>query len=299
MHVEQDETPTRYPRPIETETGLPLMLRRLYEVTGYAPRGYGANRSARCPVHDDGKASVSVGTGHDGRVVFNCKAGCDNQAIVDALGIPWPALYPPETRGRQQRDPDGWVPCLDKGHRKVAEYLYTDEHGATLYGVTRCNQKCFAQWRPDRTKKYGRRWSLRDANGDKVRAVPYRLPEVLAAIADERVVMICEGEKDVDNLRARPGITATCNQGGAGMGWPDEFAQYFHRADVSIVADRDEGGRKHARAIVANLMPVARSIYVVQARHGKDASDHLAAGGTIGNLVEVWAPKPYEMGGAA
>ncbi|GGO81403.1 hypothetical protein [Nonomuraea cavernae] len=42
---------------------------------------------------------------------------------------------------------------------------------------------------------------------------------------------------------------------------------------------------------------MARSIYVLQAGYGKDASDHLAAGGTIGNFIEVWAPKPYTLQG--
>lgn len=282
------------------ETGLQLMLRRVFEVTGVAPRrGSGDQRYALCPVHDDSRPSLSISLGRDGRVVFECKKDCDKRAIVAALGIPWPMLFPPELRGQGQRsDPDEWVPCLrDRGHRKVADYRYTDEQGVVLYGVTRCDHKCFAQWRPDPAKPFGRRWSLKDSQGNKVRLVPYRLPEVLAAVREERVVMICEGEKDVDNLRSRPGITATTSQGGAGMGWPEDFAQYFHGADVSIVADRDADGRKHAEAIVNNLMPAARSIYVYQAKHGKDASDHLAGGGTTGDFIEVWAPKPHPLEG--
>jgi 5S rRNA maturation endonuclease (ribonuclease M5) len=280
------------------ENGLQLMLRRVYEVTGVPPRhGSGNQRYALCPVHEDSRPSLSISLGRDGTVVFNCKKHCSNRDIVAALDIPWDVLFSPERRGqgRQRSDPDEWIPCLreNKGHRKLAEYRYVDEQGVVLYGVTRCDHKCFAQWRPDPAKPFGRRWSLKDAEGNKVRLVPYRLPEVLAAVREERVVMICEGEKDVDNLRARPGITATTSQGGAGMGWPDDFAQYFRGADVSIVADRDEDGRKHAEAIVKNLMPAARSIYVIQARHGKDASDHLAAGGTTGDFIEVWSPKPF------
>ncbi|MBX5446627.1 hypothetical protein [Sphaerobacter sp.] len=271
------------------------VLQRLYETTGYAPRGSATQKSARCPAHDDGRASLSIGIGRDNRVVLSCKAGCDSRAVIDALGIDWAALYPPELQGQggQRRDPDEWIPCLDKGHRKIAEYRYTDEQGAVLYGVTRCDHKCFAQWRPDSSKKWGRRWGLRDAQGNKVRLVPYRLPEVLAAIRDERVVWIAEGEKDVEALRARPLITATTNQGGAGMGWPQDFARYFPGADVVIVADRDPQGREHATNIVNNLMPVARSITVVQAAHGKDASDHFAGGGNTGTFVQVWEPKPF------
>ncbi|MEU7742003.1 hypothetical protein [Nonomuraea sp. NPDC049158] len=283
-------------------TPFSLVLQTLYEKTGYAPRGSATNKNARCPAHDDRDPSLSVGVKPDGVVVLNCHGGpkCPTEDVMAALELPMTALWPAElqkTNRPDRRDNnDRWMPC---GHDKVAEYLYQDEQGTVLYGVARCALKgngCkgFRQWRPNPASKSGRRWSLTLDDGSKVRSVPYRLPEVLAAIQDERVVMICEGEKDAENLRARPGITATTNQGGAGMGWPEDFAQYFGGADVSIIADRDETGRKHAQAIVENLMPVARSIYVCQAAHGKDASDHLAAGGTTGDFVEVWAPKPYE-----
>ncbi|WP_051866254.1 toprim domain-containing protein [Streptosporangium roseum] len=273
------------------------VLERLYEVTGYVPRGSATERSARCPAHDDRQPSLSVGVKQDGVVVVKCHGGpqCPTEDIVTALGLPMSALWPAELQGKTKRrdNADRWMPC---GHDKVAEYLYRDEHGVVLYGVARCALKgngCqgFRQWRPDPTNRSGRRWSLREDGELAVRLVPYRLPEVLAAIASEQVVMICEGEKDVETLSAHR-AAATCNPMGAGK-WLPEFAQYFHGADVSIVADRDAAGRKHAEAVVANLLPVARSIYVVQAAHGKDAADHLAAGATLGDFITVWEPKPY------
>ncbi|MEV4245249.1 hypothetical protein AB0J63_17765 [Streptosporangium canum] len=281
-------------------TPFPQVLQRLYEKTGHAPRGTANQKNAICPAHEDRQPSLSVGVGRDGVVVLTCHGGpkCPTEDIVAALELPMSALWPSELQGQMKsrsNNGDRWMPC---GHDKVAEYLYRDENGAVLFGVARCALKgngCqgFRQWRPDPTKRSGRRWSLRGDDGEiAVRLVPYRLPEVLAAVREERVVMICEGEKDVDTLSAHPLNTATCNPMGAGK-WLPEFAQHFHGADVSIVADRDEAGRKHAEAVVAILMPVARSIYVVQAAHGKDASDHLAAGGTIGDFITVWEPKPY------
>jgi hypothetical protein len=47
-----------------------------------------------------------------------------------------------------------------------------------------------------------------------VRRVLYRLPELLEANPSQPA-FVCEGEKDVDNVRAI-GLTATCNSGGAG-----------------------------------------------------------------------------------
>ena len=46
------------------------------------------------------------------------------------------------------------------------------------------------------------------------RIVPYRLPELLEAIASDHPVFIVEGEKDVENL-LKFGVAATCNAGGA------------------------------------------------------------------------------------
>ncbi|MEU6785920.1 hypothetical protein ABZ912_42595 [Nonomuraea angiospora] len=254
-----------------------------------------------CPAHDDRNPSLSVGVGRDGVVMLTCHGGpkCPTEDVMAALGLPMTALWPASqqrTRDRASGGRDTWMPC---GHDKVAEYLYRDEQGTVLYGVARCGRKgdgCqgFRQWRPDPSKRSGRRWSLHEDGELAVRLVPYRLPDILAAVHNERVVMICEGEKDVEALRARPGITATCNPMGAGK-WRPDFAQYFHGADVSIVADRDDAGRSHAEQVVASLMPVARSIYVVQALHGKDAADHLAAGGHTGNFINVWEPKPYVL----
>ncbi|MFD2353721.1 toprim domain-containing protein [Nonomuraea ferruginea] len=279
------------------------ILQALYARTGHPPRGTATQKSARCPAHDDRHPSLSVGVTGEGVVMITCHGGpkCSTEDVMQALGLPMSALWPdPEhPRPSQRRHSDRWMPC---GHDRVADYVYRDEQGTLLYGVARCSRKgngCqgFRQWRPDPAKHSGRRWSLYGEDGAMaVRLVPYRLPDLIAAVRDARVIMITEGEKDAEALRARPGITATCNAMGAGK-WQSDFARYFHGADVSIVADRDQAGRDHAQAIVHNLMPVARSIYVLQARHGKDAHDHLSACGTIGDFIEVWAPKPYTLQG--
>ncbi len=266
-------------------------LNRVADRTGTFPRGSGRQKSARCPAHDDRRASLSIRLNPD-KVLLKCHAGCSLEDILAALELtPADLFAEPRELGLSGGHED-WTPC---GHGKAAEYLYRDEHGQVLYGVVRCPRKCFAQWRPDPTAKSGRRWRLRDDEGNLlVRLVPYRLPELIAAVAAEQVVWIAEGEKDVHALIARPGIAATCNSGGAGK-WLPEFAQYFHGADVTIVADRDEAGERHALQVVETLRGVARSIVVVQARYGKDAHDHLAAGGHTGNFVTIWEPVPYPV----
>lgn len=60
-----------------------------------------------------------------------------------------------------------------------------------------------------------------------------------------------------------------------------------------VVADRDEPGRRHAEAVVNSLLPVAYSVEVREAKFGKDAADHLAAGGKVRDLELVAEPKPW------
>ena len=49
---------------------------------------------ARCPAHDDRTASLSVGTGDDGRVLLKCHAGCDLDAILHAVHLVRRDLFP-------------------------------------------------------------------------------------------------------------------------------------------------------------------------------------------------------------
>lgn len=49
---------------------------------------------ASCPAHDDRSPSMSVATGDDGKILFNCHSGCDQQAVVDAMGLQFSDLYP-------------------------------------------------------------------------------------------------------------------------------------------------------------------------------------------------------------
>lgn len=272
------------------------LVDRLQEL-GERTRYSGGKMRARGLCHDARDVgAVSIERGRSGGVVVYCHACNGNDAFLQAVGFTQADLYDDNPTGAVPAARSGsndWTPCTRHGHKLVAEYVYRDEHGNVVHGVTRCDHKCFAQWRPDPTSRSGRSWSLNDkTNGERlVRLVPYRLPELLAAVAADQVVWICEGEKDVHALVER-GHTATCNAAGAGK-WAPEHARHFQGADVTIVADRDPAGREHAELVVETLRGVARSIYVVQARFGKDAADHFAGGGTTGNFVEVWAPMPF------
>lgn len=238
-------------------------------------RRSGEGYVAKCPAHDDGKASLSVGHGKDQPVVLHCFAGCDRDAVLAAVDLTWSDLCNPRD---ERRDTGEWTP---RGEA-IAVYDYVDEQGTLLFQVCRTADKQFPQRRPDSSKPKGWSWKLGD-----VRRVPYRLPRLLEAMDDGARVWIVEGEKDVQSLE-RKGEVATCCPGGAGK-WRDEFNGFFVDCDVTIVADRDGPGEKHARAVASALSGVASRVRIVEATNGKDATDHLSAGGTLDEFVETWS----------
>jgi archaellum biogenesis ATPase FlaH len=199
-------------------------LDRVLAALPQAARQNGHGFMARCPVHADDRASLSISEGDDGRVLLRCHAGCEARAIVDALHLEWRDLFPP--RERSSADVE-------------AVYDYVDEAGALLFQVVRFPGKNFKQRRPDGAG--GWIWNLHD-----VRRVLYRLPE----LKGRTTVLIPEGEKDVESLR-HVGAPATCNSGGAGK-WRDEYTQQLLAAGVECVAvlpDNDATGEAHARMV--------------------------------------------------
>lgn len=217
-----------------------------------------------CPAHDDSTPSLSLRNG-DGRVRLKCFAGCPDTDVLSVLGLEISDLFdnPKEKISREI----------------VATYDYTDESGVLLYQTVRYNPKSFNQRRPDGAGSWT--WKL-----DGVRLVPYRLPELLRALNAGDTVYITEGEKDADAIHDAGGV-ATCNPMGAEK-WRDEYSEHFRgtTSRVYIVADRDEPGRKHALRVRDSLLNVGVTAQIVEAREGKDASDHLRAGHGLEDFVE-------------
>ncbi|OHB70152.1 MAG: hypothetical protein A2V70_14830 [Planctomycetes bacterium RBG_13_63_9] len=239
--------------------------------------------SARCPAHEDRRASLSVSEGEDGWALVHCHAGCPAEAICAGVGLRLGELMP-----AANTLPMPHKPKSNGKPRIVAKYDYRDEAGDVLFQAVRYEPKDFRQRRPD--SKGGWTWSVRGA-----RIVPYRLPELLAE--PTRPVVIVEGEKDVDNL-ARIGVLATCNAGGAGK-WTAAHSAFLRGRRVFILADNDEPGKKHAEQVAQSLQSIAESVRVVDLPGlppKGDVSDWLTAGGTREKLTELvkaapdWAP---------
>ena len=61
-------------------------------------RGSGSGYLALCPAHDDHHPSLSIRGADDGRILLHCWAGCQTAAVLDALGLTWPDLFPATSR---------------------------------------------------------------------------------------------------------------------------------------------------------------------------------------------------------
>jgi hypothetical protein len=246
-------------------------LERLLEKLPDAKRA-GKGWSARCPGHEDRRASLSISEGENGGAVLHCHAGCEPAAVAAALGLSLADLMPPHTATAGKPKSNGKP-------RIIAVYNYRGERGNLLFQVVRYEPKDFRQRRPKAGG--GWEWTVKG-----VQAVPYRLPEFLAQ--PTRPVFVPEGEKDVDNL-ARINVLATCNAGGAGK-WTAEHARHLRGRRVFILADNDEPGQKHALQVEASLQGIAASVRILEL-HGLppkgDVSDWLAAGGTREKLIEL------------
>lgn len=246
------------------------MERILPTLNGLRKTGNG-QWEARCPCHDDNRASLSVGRGDNGQTLLHCHAGCATADIVAALGLKMSDLAPDNGNGRPAGKPE-----------IVKLYDYQDESGELLFQVCRMRPKDFRQ----RAPRAGGGWSWSTKG---IRKVLYRLPELLAADATE-LVFILEGEKDVDRL-AGLGLVGTCNAGGAGK-WHLEYAEHLRGRQVVILPDNDTAGRKHADQVAASLQDVAGSVKVLALPDlptKGDVSDFLDAGGTPERLLELAA----------
>lgn len=234
----------------------------------------------QCPNHQDDKASLHVTEDiSNGKVLLRCHAGCNNRDIVQAWGLGMKDLFPP-----REHPPD--MPQQPNRPQTVAVYNYTDVGGNLIYQVVRQRQsngnKGFYQRRPD-----GHGGWINNMNG--VIPVPYQLPRLIKTLKEGHVVLIVEGEKDVDKL-VKFGLVATCNSGGAGK-WSENYSKCFPvGAKAVILPDNDEPGRKHARDIARQLQARECQVRIIELPglpEKGDVSDWLDAGHDKGELIRL------------
>jgi Protein of unknown function (DUF3631)/CHC2 zinc finger len=186
----------------------------------------------------------------------------------------------------------------------AAEYAYHTADGAVAFVIERIEyqkadgsfvmkdgkrKKTFRQKRPDPDNAGKWIWNV---NGTPT--VPYRLPGMLQAIANNQCIVITEGERCSD-LLWNFGVPSSTNAGGAGK-WKPELNPFFASASLILVPDNDDVGHKHMQEVGAALDGVASRIrvLVLPGVPPKGAiADWLAAGGTREALQELIDQAPH------
>jgi hypothetical protein len=233
----------------QIERARSVPLERLLERVGHLRkmRREGAEMVGPCPRCNGGDDRFSI---HLRKQVFNCRHcdvggggaidlaqflynDCDFLTAVGTVLSEQPKTEPKSAHNAKDKS-------KDDGARKevAATYQYMDAGGHLVFEVQRFHfrkphggfvltpegkpQKTFRQRRPDPSKPDC--W-IHDVEG--VETIPYRLPELLEAIAADRTVpiFVVEGEAKVDALRSW-GFTATCCACGAEK-WRTEHSEFL------------------------------------------------------------------------
>lgn len=222
-----------------------------------------------CPIDessDSNSPSLSVGRGRRGQALLHCfnarLCGLDRSASVPELVAVLDAFetapVPVEAGTRYAR--------RRTGGQEVARYQYADG----TYKVRVAHD--------DWTKDF--RWPK-----GKRRDQLYRPP----TSDDAEPTFVCEGEKDVDRLRAE-GLIATCTSEGY---MKRVLAEPLRDRFVAILCDYDRHGFTARDEALAVLRGIARAVVWVdiglQYREtgGDDVSDWLDRGGSAEELLEL------------
>jgi len=269
-----------------------MQAEQIAKALGNAKR-VGKGWLASCPLpmhgqgHGDKNPSLSISDGEDGKPLFKCHSGCDQHELFAAIRD-YGLL--PEI---EKRDPLASIKPLPALTPQVLEHewVYVDEDGEPLFVKQRfktgtAKGKDYRQMRcvkqPDGTH-------VRFPGFKDTRLVPYRFPELLSAKTAGRTIFLTEGEKAADAL-VSIGVIATSAHAGSGS-WPEEITQYFAGAVVIMVPDNDLAGWKYAHKVAAALVPVVKSLRILDLPVEAATDDAWewvnVLGGTRQELVEL------------
>lgn len=207
-----------------------------------------------CPVHEDQTASLTISE-KDGKYLLHCHAGCQTEDILSAVGLTFQDLHQ-----NAEKTGGNWREYVEQQEKRSIEGIYHYHRisdGGYAFTKLRLTGKkiCYGLLENNR---FTYRLGGKPRKG--FCAVYGNLKALEQAIADGKPVFIPEGEKDVDTL-TRHGYTSI-TYGGA-SDWQQEFSELFQGAQVYILADNDEPGKKVACQIKSDLQGVAASAKII------------------------------------
>ena len=239
-------------------------------------RKSGDGWAARCPVHNDRNASLSVTEGDGGRVLLHCHAGCTFEAIAEAVGLGRGHTAPPKApRAPKPAKVEAGelvapipadappMPAAPRGMPKASRHwTYCDAQGRELFAVFRFDLG-------DGQKEMRPLTLWREVGALVWRWKGYQAPRPLygldrLATRPDAPVLVVEGEKAADAAAMLlSGFVAITSPGGAANAKHADWSPLAGRR-CTIWADADEPGAKYA-AEVARLLREAGAASVTVA----------------------------------
>ena len=240
-----------------------------------------------CPCHADKQASLSVAKGRKG-VLVNCFAGCSYLNIIETVGIKPKDLF-------FEDNSQNWIKFIEGREGKKVEkvYDYTDFQGNYAFSKVRLIPKSFIFGRFEGGLfRYGLGKPRRE-----IKAIFGDLKAIQGAIANDKQIIITEGEKDIANLKERGYSAAFCV--GSCKDWLPDYAELVKGGNLTVVSDYDAPGFDFAKRVISDCLPMAKSVRVCYFPlfKGADLSDWLDSGGTVKGLFDkIRLAPPLESG---
>lgn len=230
---------------------------------------------ALCPAHPDKEASLTITQGNNGRTLLKCHAGCSSESVVLAAGLKMADLFS-ESRPAEEC----WRMYIESREKRKIEavYNYVSINGEYAYTKIRLEgKKMLFGILKDGRFEYG----LKGRNKKEFNAIFGSVPRIKEAIERNEPIFIPEGEKDVNTL-VKKGYTAfSC---GGANDWNKNVSELCTGAEVVILADNDNPGKKLAAAIEKDLKGISKSAKIIVPMPEvpkADITDYFEAGHTV------------------
>ena len=223
--------------------------------------------TAKCPAHEDDRASLSFSAGEDGRALVHCYAGCEPRAIVEALGLKLADLMG-DVAGNGASRPPG-VRATWYGKTFTAAWTYRDAAGHELGVVARYDGDGKKDIIPH-FKREGNVWKRGAAPTPR----PLYNLDGLAA-QPKAPVFVVEGEKCAAAINRLGGVAVTSLNGAEAAGRADWTPLRGRR--VMVWPDADTPGAKYA----ADVARLAREAGAAEVKVLDVAGLGLPAGGDV------------------
>jgi hypothetical protein len=218
-------------------------LRDALKAHGCEPTDRG---KAKCPAHNDDRASLSFGPGENDRVLVHCFAGCETKDVMAALGLTLADLAGDASGNGVSRPPGVRETWKSKGEtgptaKYTASWLYRDANGRELGVVARYDGTSGKVIIP---------YFKREENQWKPGAAPSPRPlynlDGLAAQPDAPVLVV-EGEKCAAAINRFCRVAVTSPNGAEAASRADWTPLRGRR--VIVWPDNDAPGAKYGAAV--------------------------------------------------